>query len=188
MPDPSSNLPAPIERPSPVRDPDAVRVPTSHQLPAHRGKVARVGDHVAAISADLREWVELRIDLAKAEVGDKIDETKARVERAAEPLVYYAVAGVVALYLLGFALAALAWGLAMWLGDPFWGFLIVTVLLAVVVGTLGLIGKRKQDKAKAVEARLKAPEFKESTETAPLPPTRRQLQDLEDRHARQTTT
>ncbi len=208
MPDPSSRLPrnpppvlgsqlpATVENPSPVLDPDAQRIDTARQLPPHRGKVGRVADHLAAISADARDWVELRIDLVKAEVTEKIDETKSSVERKAFGAAFLAAAGVVALYGLGFLFALLAVGLG-WafaghdgaevLRPLFWGLLITTVLLFAIAGVLGLIGKNKLEAAKAIDASLKTPEFTESDASAPGLKTRHQLQDMEAAHARQTT-
>ena len=193
---PPSRLPATIETPSPVLDPDARRVDTSHQLPPHRGKVGRVADHLAAISADAREWVELRIDLVKAEVTEKIDETKSSVERKAIGAAFLAGAGVVALYGLGFLFAMMAVGIGWAFADTgaevlrplFWGLLVVTLLLFAIAGVLALIGKRKLDAAAAIDATLKAPEVTESTASTPAPPSRRQLQDMEAAHARQTTS
>lgn len=183
------SLPAPLEAPSPVLDPDAARAPVSHQLPPHQSKAGRVGDHLAAISADLREVVELRIDLVKAEVTEKVEAAKATGERFGEVAKFGVPAAVLALYLLGFVLATLAIGLGWWLGNLFWGALIVTGLLLLTVGTLGLIAKSKLDRAKAVAARLKpTPKATETAAATPGPPTRPQLQDLEREHARQSTT
>ena len=197
QPPDKSRLPAIIETPSPVLDPDARRVDTAHQLPPHRGKIERVTDHLAALSVDAREWVELRIDLVKAEVTEKKDEVVDRAKRVGTGAAYLAAAGVVALYLLGFGLSALAVGVG-WalsrhdgagvLRPLFWGLLVVCGLLLATVAGLGLVGKRKLDAAQAIDAKLKAPDYKESAKTTPLPPTRRELQGLESAHARQTTT
>lgn len=198
MPDPTgrSTLPAPVSAPSPVLDPDAVRQPVTHQLPPHRGKVGRITDHVAAVSADLREWVELRIDLAKVEINDKKDEVVGQAKRVGVGVGFLAGAGVVALYLVGFLFAAIAVGIG-WafaaegsavLRPLFWGLLIVNAILLLITGVLALVGKNKMEAAKAIDAKLKAPEYSEANETASMPPTRPQLQDLEARHARQTTT
>ena len=196
MPDPSSRLPAPIDAPSPVLDPDARRVETTRQLPPHRGKVGRVTDHLAAISADAREWVELRIDLVKAEVTEKIDETKSSVERKAIGAAFFAAGGVVALYGLGFLFALLAVGLG-WafagtgaevLRPLFWGLLITTILLFAIAGIFALIGKNKLEAAKAIDANIKMPDVTASTASTPAPKTRHQLQEMEAAHARQTTS
>ncbi|HYE96101.1 MAG TPA: phage holin family protein [Rubricoccaceae bacterium] len=98
-----------------------VPAPPERRLPAHRNKVARISDHLAGVSEDLREWVELRIALAKAEVTEQ-----------AKLYAGQAAAGVVALLALLFGLVALAHGLGAWLGHPGWGFLAVTVLLVLV--------------------------------------------------------
>ncbi|HEX9952828.1 MAG TPA: phage holin family protein [Rubricoccaceae bacterium] len=189
MPDPSTRLPAP--------DPDARRVDTAHQLPPHRGKVGRVADHLAALSVDAREWVELRIDLVKAEITEKKDEVVESVERKAIGAAFLAVAGVVALYALGFLLSALATGLGWALanGDGsdvlrplFFGLGIVTLLLFAVAGVLAIIGKGRLEAASAIDARLKVPDYAEDNTSTPGRPTRHQIQELEAAHARQTTT
>lgn len=169
------------------------RLETSRQLPPHRGKVGRISDHVAALSNDVTEWVELRIELAKAEVREKVEEVEEKAKRQATPLVFFAAAGVVGLYLLGFFLTTLAWAVAWMVGDwevngpAFWGFLVVTLLLALVAGVLLAIGKRKQNEAQAIEARLKSREITESDHATSAPPSARQYQEREAERARRTT-
>ena len=198
MPDPL--LPAPIENPSPVLDPDARRVDTAQQLPPHRGKVGRVTDHLAAISADAREWVELQIELIRNEVTEKVDMVTAKVNQVAEVGkvieaggLFFPIAGFVGLYAFGFLLATVAVGIgwafasegATVLRPLFWGLLILTFLLLLIVGVSILIGMRRVDKSRAIEASLKMPDVSESDQMTPLPNTRHQLQDLERDHARQ---
>lgn len=180
-----AGAPPPPARPaSPLAD----VAPESRQLPPHQGKVARVTSHVASLSADLREWVELRIDLLKAEVQEKIEAVKASLRRKGIAIALLLAAGVLALYALGFLLGALAWALGGLFGHAAWGFLAVAVLLFVIVGVLAWLGKRKLDEDKAIEARAKVPDIKESQEAHPAPPSRIQLQDLEAQKARAATT
>lgn len=197
---PQSNgrhLPAPLEAPSPVLDPDAVRAPVSHQLPPHQSKAGRVGDHLAAISADLREIVELRIDLLKAEVAEVAGKVEGSQDAIKQTVMFGAPGAVLALYLIGFILLTTAVGIGYLLGHLFWGLLIVTAVLVMIVVPLLLIAKKKAARVEysleeAVQAfkRLigKGPDVAETDAATPGPPTRHQLQDLEREHARQSTT
>lgn len=162
-------------------------VPETRQLPPHRGKVSRITDHVASLSTDIREWAELRIDLVKAEIQEKIDEVQASLKRKGIGLAFLAVAGVLALYGLGFLLGALAWGLAALTGSIWLGMLLTAALVFIVVGVLAWLGKKKLDEDKAIEAHAKVPHVEESR-AAHSPPSRIHLQDLEAKKARAATT
>ncbi len=107
-------------------------VPVDRRLPAHRGKVGRITDQLAGLSEDVREIVELRIQLVKREVMEQIEGRLSSVKGQAVVGALAAVAGV-------FLLLTIALGLGMLLGHAFWGFLIVTGLF--LLGTL--IAKRK---------------------------------------------
>ena len=158
--------------------------PESRQLPPHQGKLARIGDHVASLSTDLKEWVELRIDLAKAEVREAVDALKASLKRKGIAAAFLAAAGVLALYALGFLFGALAWGLALLLDSAWLGMLATSLLLFVVVAVLALVGKRKLDEDSAIEAKARVSSVKESSAIHPMPPSTRELQDLEAEKAR----
>lgn len=83
---------------------------------------------------DLQSLVTQEIGLAKAEVTEV-------VVKAAKAAALFAVAGVLGLYLLGFALSLLARVLDIWL--PTWAaWLIVVVVIALLIGLLGWIGYR----------------------------------------------
>ena len=98
-------------------------------LPAHGGPLDRVGQHAAGLVADAKEWVDLRIKLAQAEVMEKVDTEKNRVVARVVPLAVFGVmAGLGAL----FGLVAVALFLGWWLGHAAWGFLIVAVVLVLV--------------------------------------------------------
>ncbi|MDT0632530.1 phage holin family protein [Rubrivirga sp. S365] len=159
-------------------------VPESRQLPPHQGKLARIGDHVSSLSTDLKEWVELRIDLAKAEVREAIDKLKASLKRKGIAIGYLAAAGVLALYGLGFLLGALAWGLAALFESVWLGMLVTALLLFVVVGVLAWIGKRKLDEDQAIEARARVSKITESDQINPGAPTVRSVQEAEADKAR----
>ncbi|MEM1056419.1 MAG: phage holin family protein [Bacteroidota bacterium] len=134
--------------------------PGGHQLPARRGKLERVQDHVAAISADLREYVELRIALTKAEINETIDEKTAQAKEKAKPFGFFAAAGFFALYWLGFTFALIAAGFA-WIfgadpvfGPAFFGILVSWGVLLLCVAIPALIGRRLLKKQE-VEAKAK---------------------------------
>ena len=145
-------------------------------------------DHVAAISADLREFVELRIALAKAEVKEKVDDVKANAQKQARPFVFMAIGAFVGLYLIGFTFALLAAGFAWIFGShevfapTFFGILVAWFVLLLGTVIPLFIGKRMMDRNE-VEATLKAdaPSGEE-----PAPPTRAEIQDQERTHAQRS--
>ncbi|NNF56662.1 MAG: phage holin family protein [Rhodothermaceae bacterium] len=122
----SPTLPAPVYEPA-IPDPGRPPAPVERRLPEHRGKVARISDELAGLSEDLRAWVELRIELVRTEVTEQVDY---KVNQAKQG----AAAGVLAVLGIFFLLVTLALGLGWWLGQPFWGFLIVTLLLLLGAG------------------------------------------------------
>lgn len=66
---------------------------------------------------------------------------------------FLVVAGVLALYGLGFALTAVAWAI----GGPAWlGFLIVGGGLLLAAGALGMIGQRRLARSKMAPTRARA--------------------------------
>ena len=172
-----------VAPPPPLRDGDGV-APESRQLPPHQGKLARIGGHVSSLSADLKEWVELRIDLVKAEVRETVEQVKASLKRKAIGIGFLAVAGVLALYGLGFLLGALAWGLAALVGSAWLGMLLTALILFLVVGVLAWLGKRKLDEDQAIEARARVSKIQENDQINPMPPSTREVQDLEREKAR----
>ena len=89
------------------------------------GKLQRISSDTRGVISDLREWIDLRIDLAVRDVNDQLDD-------AASQAVLGAVLAVLGFFTGLFMLTTLAIGLGWWLGHMFWGFLIVFALLAVV--------------------------------------------------------
>ena len=141
---------APVARPDVPSPLDPVPVDESRMLPPHQTKLDRVVGHVAALSEDLREWTELRIDLAKRQ----IEGVQAQIERfqhyadAARFFLPAALLGVTAVF---FVFITVALGIGELVGSAALGFLITTVLLAVVAGILGWLGlksvRRAQERA-----------------------------------------
>lgn len=144
---------------------DGYRPPSSTPpdpgLPTQPPDASLIGQ-VKQLFEDVIEWLELRFELAKAQIEHKvkssINETlvsiKTRLKdqlmaQRAQLLKKYKkpiAIGLVLVYVLMlvpvFLLVTLALGLSLWLGDPFWGFLVVTVLLVLGVVALGLYLRR----------------------------------------------
>ena len=125
---------------TPALDPSAPTspVPTPRDLATQRavhaaapsqGRLQRLQAESSELVQDVKDWVELRIDLVRAEVQEsiaaQIDGKKAAVLALVVPGVVGALGGL-------FLLVTLALFLGWWLGHAAWGFLIVTVLLLVV--------------------------------------------------------
>ncbi len=110
------------ERPRPL---PGSPVPSDHLLPSGANKVERIAQHSKALVDDLTAWVDLKVKLTKLEVEHTIQEKTSEVVVKVIPLVVFALAGF-------FLLVTVALGLGWLLGHPFWGFLIVTLGLALV--------------------------------------------------------
>ena len=150
----AETLPAPIVEPSPTLDRPPAAIPESHQLPPHQTKLDRVTGHVAALSADLREWVELRVDLVKRQV-EGLQGILERVQHYLNAAPFFV--GALALGLSGvmFVFVAVAFGIGALVGSLGLGFLITAVLLLAVGGVLGWLGLKRvrQAQDEAAEAR-----------------------------------
>lgn len=96
---------------------------------ARGGKLGRIAGHTRGLVEDLREWMDLRLDLAILEVEEKVDALRNEVALG----ITLAFFGFFAA-LFGFTTVAL--GVGWLLGHPFWGFLIVSVLLIGIVAGL----------------------------------------------------
>ena len=90
------------------------------------GKLERIAAHTQGLVTDLREWIDLRIDLAILEVEERLDETKNEIALGITLAVFGFFAAL-------FALTTVALGVGWLLGHPFWGFLAVTVALVLIV-------------------------------------------------------
>jgi hypothetical protein len=93
------------------------------------GKLGRIAGHTQGLVEDLREWIDLRIDLAILEMEEKVDTIRNEVALGVT-LAFFGFFSA----LFVFTTAAL--GLGWLLGHPFWGFLIVSVVLLLIVATL----------------------------------------------------
>ncbi len=109
-------------------------LPEDQRFPRDPGAPPRALPLVAKdLVDDVKTLVSQEIDLAKAEISQT-------VARAAKAGAMFAVAGVLALYLLGFAFGTIARALEGPLPD--WAaWLIVTGLILVLIVVLALVGK-----------------------------------------------
>jgi hypothetical protein len=86
----------------------------------------RIAAHTQGLFTDLREWIDLRIDLAILEVEERIDETKNEIALGL-------TLAIVGFFAALFSLTTVALGVGWLLGHPFWGFLAVSVALILIV-------------------------------------------------------
>jgi uncharacterized membrane protein YqjE len=89
------------------------------------GKVQRITEQTQGLVDDLKEWVDLRIELVRIDVEEQIE---AQANQVALGVI---LAGLGLLAVL-FGLTALGFGLGALFGHPGWGFLAVTVLLVLL--------------------------------------------------------
>jgi uncharacterized membrane protein YqjE len=100
---------------------------------------ATTGELVTRLSTQISELVHTELQLAKAELAEK-------GKRAGVGAGLAGTAGVLALYGLGALIAAVIAALS--LAVPVWtAALIVAVLICIVAGVLGLLGKKQIERA-----------------------------------------
>ncbi len=128
--------------PPPASPSDAPAVPTFPRDPAAPPRPLPVV--ARELVDDVRTLVTQEVELAKAEVTQT-------VSRAAKAAALFAVAGVLALYLVGFLFGTIARALEGPLPDwAAWG--IVTLLILVVIVVLALVGRSLLPQGPAVRA------------------------------------
>lgn len=101
--------------------------------PTTGNKVQRIAQHTQRLVDDLKEWVDLRIELAQIELEE-------RVEAKANQIALQVVVVGILLLAVVFGLVTLALALGAWIGHSAWGFLIVTLLLAAFAAVLRAAG------------------------------------------------
>ena len=100
------------------------------------GAEKQLGEIVSEVTTKAQLLVREEIELAKAEVTTK-------VSKLAKGAGFFAGAGILAVFGLIYFFHFLALGIADWFGLKAWvGYAIVTLLIFVFVGVLGLIGMR----------------------------------------------
>ena len=100
------------------------------------GAEKQLGEIVSEVTTKAQLLVREEIELAKAEVTTK-------VSKLAKGAGFFAGAGILAVFGLIYFFHFLALGIADWFGLKAWvGYAIVSLLIFVFVGVLGLIGMR----------------------------------------------
>jgi len=131
---------SPPQRPDANRPPgtDADRGPggpVARSRPSKGGALKRISEETRGIVLDLREWIDLRLDLVVRELNDSLDD-------AASQAVFGVILALLGFFTGLFGLTALAIGLGWALGHPFWGFLIVFGILAIATFVVMVVMRR----------------------------------------------
>lgn len=111
--------------------PDRSR-PPDRRVPAQRptgGKLDRIAGHTQGLVEDLREWIDLRLDLAVLELEERVDTLQNQIALGVTMAILAFFAGL-------FGLTTAALGLGWLLGHPFWGFGIVFLALVLFLVVL----------------------------------------------------
>jgi len=126
--------------------------------PKSGNRMTRLAGESRALFDDLREWVDLRVQLVQVEIEE-------RIEKMANELIAIIIVVVLGL----FAVAFLLHGVAIWIGEALggtqWGYLIV----AGVLGLITLI-------VKATKPDFVGHQKKSEPAQIPAPPTTRKLE------------
>lgn len=93
------------------------------------GKLGRIAGHTRGLVEDLREWIDLRIDLAILDIEEQVDKVRNEI---ALGIALAFLGFMAALFVLTTAALGIGWAL----GQPFWGFLIVAGVLTLIVVAL----------------------------------------------------
>lgn len=96
---------------------------------SRRGKLGRIAGHTRGLFEDLREWLDLRLDLAILELEERVDNLRNEIALGLTLAFFGFFAAL-------FAFTTIALGLGWLLGHAFWGFLIVSVGLLLAVTAL----------------------------------------------------
>lgn len=114
------------------------------------GRISRFAGESRALFDDLREWVDLRVQLVQVEIEERIE----KMANEAISLIMVAVVGL-------FAVAFLLHGLAIWISDALgaqqWGYLIMALVLGLITVILktakpDFVGKRQENSVPELKA------------------------------------
>ncbi len=89
------------------------------------GRLGRIAAESKGLVEDVKEWVELRVQLLQMEIEE-------RIESVANQVISVIAVAVLALFTALFLLLGVAQFLGEWLGRDAWGYVIVGVVLALV--------------------------------------------------------
>lgn len=138
--------------------------------PPTGGKLERIAGHTQGLVDDLREWIDLRLDLAVLELEERVDTLQNQIALGITMAILGFFAGL-------FGLTTLALGLGWLLGHPFWGFGIVFLGLVLIAGVLRaakpelvprppLFEKMRGDRAPDTETASDTPPDRDTTDRA----------------------
>jgi len=99
---------------------------TSSESPEHGGRIDRITDQTKGLVDDIKEWIDLRVRLVQLDLEERFETI------ANQTILTLVVIGIGATSLF-FALVAAALGLGSLLSSPALGFLVVSIILAVVM-------------------------------------------------------
>ncbi len=125
------------------------------------GRIDRIADQTRGLVEDIKEWIDLKVHLVQLELEE-------RFETLANNILATVLVVVLAFITVLFALIAGALALGNWLGDPLWGFLIVTGVLALLTVAVHL-GRPRIVKAPWKKKARELPASKETTAAAQIP-------------------
>ncbi|HET6568563.1 MAG TPA: phage holin family protein [Rhodothermales bacterium] len=114
--------------------------PVSRQLPPGGNKIQRISQHTKGLFEDVTSWVDLKIQLTRIEIEERIETRLNQLLVKAGAFTLYALAGLFALFATALGIAAIL--IALGLSYPlsyFLGFLFVCILLGilgVIAGTI----------------------------------------------------
>ena len=111
----------------------------SEPQPEDRSRLGSIVHETRGLVTDLKDWVEIRVQLFQLEIEERIEAAVGKV------LSLLAVA-VLLLFTLLFLLIASAEGLGSWLGHAAWGYLVVGILLGIVTLIVNLSRPRIKGK------------------------------------------
>jgi hypothetical protein len=138
--------PQPTATPSDVSD-------TPPQLAPGGGPLSRLTSHAQGLSDDVRSWLELRYELAKIELFERLDERLDQIILFAIVGGLAAVGGAVMLLATCFAASWVISALTGWtIGALFLGFLLVALLFLTLAGLIFAVKPRfglLEDKTRA---------------------------------------
>ena len=117
------------------------------------GRIDRIADQTRGLIDDIKDWIDLKVQLVQLDLEE-------RFESMANQILATIIVIVLAFITILFALIAGSLALGNWLGDPLWGFLIVTGLLALIT----LIVHIRQPRIVKAPWKKKAKALPEATE------------------------
>lgn len=82
----------------------------------------KLTDDIKELASLVKDWAEVGLERSKVEIEYRINQ-----------MLLQFIAVVIGIFVLFFVLITVALGLGLWLDNPFWGFLIVSVVLVVSV-------------------------------------------------------